>query len=47
LIILASLKVVLSWSSGTDSAWVLHGLRQSEEIEFVGLLTTIPGSSPG
>lgn len=31
----------LSWSSGKDSAWALHMLRQQDEYEVVGLLTTI------
>jgi len=34
-------KVLLSWSSGKDSAWTLHVLRQSPDVEVVGLLTTI------
>ena len=34
-------KVLLSWSSGKDSAWALHLLRQDPGIELVGLLTTI------
>ena len=34
-------KVLLSWSSGKDSAWTLHVLRQREDVEVVGLLTTI------
>jgi len=34
-------KVLVSWSSGKDSAWTLHVLRQSSEYEIVGLLTTI------
>src|SRR4051794_35020356 len=33
-------KVLLSWSSGKDSAWALHVLRQQPELEVVGLLTT-------
>lgn len=33
-------KVLLSWSSGKDSAWALHVLRRQPEIEVVGLLTT-------
>jgi uncharacterized protein (TIGR00290 family) len=33
-------KVLLSWSSGKDSAWTLHVLRQ-QGFEVVGLLTTI------
>ena len=31
---------LLSWSSGKDSAWSLHFLRQQNEHEIVGLLTT-------
>ncbi|MBU1425851.1 MAG: adenine nucleotide alpha hydrolase [Gammaproteobacteria bacterium] len=31
----------LSWSSGKDSAWALHVLRQSGEYEVSGLFTTI------
>jgi uncharacterized protein (TIGR00290 family) len=33
-------KVLLSWSSGKDSAWALHVLRQQPELDVVGLLTT-------
>jgi uncharacterized protein (TIGR00290 family) len=33
-------KVMLSWSSGKDSAWTLHLLRQRGDMEVVGLLTT-------
>jgi uncharacterized protein (TIGR00290 family) len=32
--------VLLSWSSGKDSAWALHQLRREEDVEVVGLLTT-------
>jgi len=35
-----SKNVLLSWSSGKDSAWALHVLRQQADIEVVGLLTT-------
>jgi diphthamide synthase (EF-2-diphthine--ammonia ligase) len=31
---------LLSWSSGKDSAWSLHLLRQQSEYKIVGLLTT-------
>jgi uncharacterized protein (TIGR00290 family) len=34
-------KILLSWSSGKDSAWALHILRQRGEVEVVGLLSTI------
>jgi uncharacterized protein (TIGR00290 family) len=34
-------KILLSWSSGKDSAWALHLLRQQPRYEIVGLLTTI------
>ncbi len=33
-------KIVLSWSSGKDSAWALHVLSQRCDLEVVGLLTT-------
>lgn len=34
-------RVLLSWSSGKDSAWALHLLRQDPSLEVVGLLTTV------
>lgn len=34
-------RVLLSWSSGKDSAWTLHVLRQRGECQIAGLLTTI------
>jgi hypothetical protein len=34
-------KVLLSWSSGKDSAWSLHILRERSDIQAVGLLTTV------
>jgi uncharacterized protein (TIGR00290 family) len=40
LVTTAHAKVLLSWSSGKDSAWALHVLRQRPEVELVGLLTT-------
>lgn len=33
-------RVLLSWSSGKDSAWTLHLLRQQPDVEVSGLLTT-------
>lgn len=32
--------VLLSWSSGKDSAWTLHVLRQRADVEVSALLTT-------
>jgi uncharacterized protein (TIGR00290 family) len=32
-------RTLLSWSSGKDSAWALHVLRQ-QDVEIAGLLTT-------
>jgi uncharacterized protein (TIGR00290 family) len=32
---------LLSWSSGKDSAWALHVLRQRPDVRLVGLVTTI------
>jgi uncharacterized protein (TIGR00290 family) len=34
-------RILLSWSSGKDSAWALHLLRQRFDVEVAGLLTTI------
>lgn len=34
-------RVLLSWSSGKDSAWALHELRQRSEVAVYGLLTTV------
>ena len=34
-------RVLLSWSSGKDSAWALHVLRRDPAIEVVSLLTTL------
>ncbi len=34
-------RVVVSWSSGKDSAWTLHILRQRGDCDIVGLLTTL------
>ena len=34
-------RVLLSWSSGKDSAWALHALRQQPDVEVIGLLSTI------
>jgi len=34
-------KTIICWSSGKDSAWTLHTLRQNPDFEVVGLLTTI------
>lgn len=38
-------RVLLSWSSGKDSAWALHVLRQRGDVEVVGLLTTFNESA--
>lgn len=34
-------SALLSWSSGKDSAWALHVLRQQGDLQIVGLVTTI------
>jgi uncharacterized protein (TIGR00290 family) len=34
-------RVALSWSSGKDSAWSLHLLKQNPEFEVVALITTL------
>ena len=38
-------KTLLFWSSGKDSAWSLHVLRQRREVEVVGLVTTFNESA--
>jgi len=38
-------KVLLSWSSGKDSAWALHVLRQQTDVEVVGLMSTFNESA--
>jgi uncharacterized protein (TIGR00290 family) len=35
------MRTLLSWSSGKDSAWALHVLRQRPDVSVVGLVTTI------
>ncbi len=35
------MKVLVSWSSGKDSAWMLHVLKRIPSIEVGGLLTTM------
>lgn len=38
-------RILLSWSSGKDSAWSLHLLRQRADYEVAGLLTTFSESA--
>ena len=35
------MKVLVSWSTGKDSAWCLHALRAAAGMEVVGLLATV------
>jgi uncharacterized protein (TIGR00290 family) len=35
------MKTMVSWSSGKDSAWMVHVLRQMPDIELAGLVTTV------
>lgn len=37
--------ILLSWSSGKDSAWSLYKLQQQTEYEVVGLVTTLNQSA--
>ena len=32
---------MVSWSSGKDSAWMIHVLRQQADIDLAGMLTTV------
>jgi len=34
-------KALIAWSSGKDSAWALHEIRRTGEIDVVGALTTV------
>jgi uncharacterized protein (TIGR00290 family) len=38
-------KTLVSWSSGKDSAWTVHVLRQQPDVQIAGLLTTINESA--
>lgn len=38
-------RVLVSWSSGKDSAWMLHILQQADGVELIGLLTTFNESA--
>ncbi|RKY20715.1 MAG: ATP-binding protein [Planctomycetota bacterium] len=33
-------RILVSWSTGKDSSWMLHQLQQRRDVELVGLLTT-------
>lgn len=35
------MKTLVSWSTGKDSAWALHVLKQNPEIDVVGLFCTV------
>jgi len=34
-------RALIAWSSGKDSAWALHVMRQSGDYDIVGALTTV------
>ncbi len=38
---MAPTPLLVSWSGGKDAAWALHVLRQREDVDVVGLVTTI------
>jgi len=38
-------KCMISWSSGKDSAWTIHVLRQRGDVEIGALLTTVNESA--
>jgi uncharacterized protein (TIGR00290 family) len=38
-------RILLSWSSGKDSAWALHQLVRQDDVAVVGLLTTFNESA--
>ena len=35
------IPILLSWSGGKDAAWTLHALRQRDDVDVVGLVTTV------
>ena len=35
------MKVLVSWSTGKDSAWMLHRLQQCRDLQLVGLVSTV------
>ena len=35
------MRTLLSWSTGKDSAWALHVLRQRRDVAVIGLVTTV------
>jgi uncharacterized protein (TIGR00290 family) len=35
------MRALLSWSTGKDSGWSLHKLRQRADVDVVGLVTTV------
>lgn len=35
------IPILLAWSGGKDAAWTLHVLRQRDDMDVVGLLTTV------
>jgi uncharacterized protein (TIGR00290 family) len=37
-------KALIAWSSGKDSAWALHEVRQAGGYDVVGALTTVTGT---
>jgi len=39
------MKTLISWSSGKDSAWMVHVLRQRGDVEIGALLTTVNASA--
>jgi uncharacterized protein (TIGR00290 family) len=39
------MKVALSWSSGKDSTWTLHLLRQMPDVQVAALITTFNSSA--
>jgi uncharacterized protein (TIGR00290 family) len=40
-IVVPVMRTLLSWSTGKDSGWSLHKLRQRPDVQVVGLVTTV------
>src|SRR5262249_50268742 len=43
-VVTAKPKALIAWSSGKDSAWALHEVRRSGDVDVVGALTTVTGT---
>lgn len=38
---MSATPMLMAWSGGKDAAWTLHALRQRDDVDVVGLVTTV------